>query len=233
MNTQATAMPLPALQEPASAPVPSLSELLGDVDLLLVLLGSGATPQDLETFDARVDSLLGQFERHATAFGKPTAAVMDAKYAVCALLDETILSSGTALAERWARAPLQLRHFGEHLAGEGFFQRLERLRLDPQRQREVLEVYLRCLLLGFKGKYLLEGEELLKLLKHRLRQELMQAKGGPSGFAPFARPTFRVTEFIRHELPLWVFFALLAAVGLGVFALLQWLLHSRLERLAG
>ncbi|NTV09822.1 MAG: DotU family type IV/VI secretion system protein, partial [Zoogloea sp.] len=109
----------------------SLQELLEDGIYLLFLLRNGNTPNSPQEFNKRIEQFLSRFEADARRLGKPPAAISDAKYAFCALLDEIILSSDLGLREEWERAPLQLRLFGEHLAGERFFDKLETLRLDP------------------------------------------------------------------------------------------------------
>ena len=55
-------------------------------------------------------------------------------------MDEIILSSDFAIRGDWERSPLQLRLFGEHLAGERFFDKLEKLRVDPVANLEALVV---------------------------------------------------------------------------------------------
>lgn len=74
---------------------------------------------------------------------------------------------------------MQLRLFGEHLAGERFFDKLETLRLDPVANLEALEVFYTMLLLGFQGKYLLEGSEKLNYLISRVGQEITRARRTP------------------------------------------------------
>ena len=204
------------LQQEGNA-VPMLLELLEPGMTLASLVRARVLPKDFANFRGKVAEFLAHFERQASYFGKPPGAVAEAKYAFCALFDETVLSmGGDELAEPWSGAPLQLQYFGEHLAGEGFFQHLDRLRTDPQQNLEILDVYYSCLLLGFKGRYLIEGTELLDLLTNRLRQEILLVKGGEAPFAPHARPSKRTTEFIEKSLPLWAYF--------GAFALLAVLL---------
>lgn len=231
---EAILMPTSHLQEPAVQPSPGapvLKDLLEDGVYLLFLLRSGTTPHSALEFNRRVDTFLTQFERHATNFGKPMGAILDCKYAFCALLDEIILNSDFGIREEWERNPLQLRLFGEHLAGEGFFERLETLRLEPQKQIETIEVFYTCLILGFQGKYLLEGEDKLGYLTARVGQEITSVRGGKPEFAPHWKPAFRFQEFFRHELPLWVFYALLALVGLLVFLAFTFLLRARTQEL--
>jgi type VI secretion system protein ImpK len=219
MNLPA-AQPYPTHQAaatPSWQPTVTLLELLEDGTTLVTLLRGGIAPKEIDAFAGRVGSFLANFERQAQAYGKIPGLVSEAKYAFCALFDEVVLSTGGEFAERWSGAPLQLQHFGEHLAGEGFFNHLDHLRLDPVQNLEVMEVYYTCLLLGFKGKYLLESPELLNLLISRLRQEILQAKGGQAAFAPHARPPQRFNEFIRHDLPLWIYFIGLLVVSVLIF----------------
>lgn len=211
----------------------SLNELLEDGTTLVTLLRGGIAPKDVDAFSGRVGSFLANFERQAQAYGKIPVLVSEAKYAFCALIDETVLSTGDALAERWSGAPLQLQHFGEHLAGEGFFHHLDRLRLDPVTNLEVLEVYYTCLLLGFKGKFLLESQDLLDLLISRLRQEILQAKGGQAAFAPHAQPPQRFNEFIRHDLPIWMYLVVLVVASILVFAVFKAILVYQTGQIGG
>lgn len=216
----------------ADCAAPTLKDLLEDGIYMLFLLRTGTAPHSVAEFNRRVDDFLSQFERHASNFGKPQQAVQDSKYAFCALMDEIVLASDFEIRDEWERNPLQLRLFGEHLAGEGFFDRLENVRLDPQRNVESLEVFYTCLLLGFQGKYLLEGLEKLGYLTARIGQELATVRGGKAEFSPHWKPAFRVQEFVRHELPLWAFFSLLVVVAILVFLGFTFLLGNRAGALA-
>ena len=197
----------------------TLKDLLEDGIYLLFLLRNGNAPNSSSEFNKRIDQFLGQFEKNARNLGKAPQAISDAKYAFCALMDEIILSSDFTVREEWERAPLQLRMFGEHLAGDRFFDKLDILRADPVANIEALEVFHTCLLLGFQGKYLLEGTEKLNYLVSRITQEITHARGGKAEFAPNWKLPQRFQQYVRHELPLWLFFSLLAVIGVAVFLL--------------
>jgi type VI secretion system protein ImpK len=197
---------------------------------LLFMLRNGNVPTSAEDFNRRIDQFLAQFERNARNFGKDFDQIHQAKYAFCALLDEIVLASESTIRPEWERAPLQLRLFGEHLAGEGFFERLDTLRLDPAKHLEALEVFYSCLLLGFQGKYLIEGEEKLNYLIQRLGQEISHARGGKAEFAPHWKLPQRFQQYVRNELPLWLYFALLAVVAVLIFLTYHLLLGNRIER---
>ena len=113
---------------PQAANPQSLQDLMSDGFYLLLLLKRGQLPHDAEGFVQTVQKFLDGVERNAMRMGVASEDVYAAKYAFCAAVDEAILSQPSPLHETWERNPLQLRLFGEHLAGEHFFDRLEELR---------------------------------------------------------------------------------------------------------
>lgn len=217
----------------AAAAPPTLRDLLEDGIYLLFLLRDGNAPVTPNEFNHRLDQFLDQFERTARSFGKSADAVQEAKYAFCALVDEMILSSDFAIRPEWERMPLQLRLFGDHLAGEAFFDRLDALRTDPAKNIDTLEIYYTCLLLGFRGKYLLEGIEKLAYLVHRIGQEISHIRGSKAEFAPNWRLPHRFPAYVRNELPIWLFYAIVGLVGTGVFLSYRLVLNGQVANLFG
>ena len=153
----------------AGTPAPrSLADLMSDGFYLLLLVKRGQLPSSAEAFVQAVQRFLDGVERGAVKMGIASEDVYAAKYAFCAAMDEAILSQPSPLRDDWELQPLQLRLFGDHLAGEHFFDRLEELRAQGAPRLPSLEVYHYCLLLGFEGKYRLEGPEKLGYLTARL-----------------------------------------------------------------
>lgn len=110
---------------------------------------------DPVTFRRRIKDALEDVQREASATGYAVKETRDAEAAVVAFLDETILTLSGPARDRWAEKPLSVELYGEAMAGEVFFERLEELRTesDSAHLADILEVYLLCLLLGFEGKY--------------------------------------------------------------------------------
>lgn len=210
----------------------TLRELMEEGIYLLFLLRNGQSPNSPAEFHRRVGNFLVQFETNARNLEKPAAAIEHAKYAFCAMMDEIILASDFSIRTEWERNPLQLRLFGEHLAGENFFDRLEKLRIDPITNVEALEVFYTVLLLGFQGKYLIEGMERLDYLISRLGQEITHARGGRNAFAPNWKLPHQFQSYVRNELPLWLFLALLGLIGSLFFFSFKWWLTRGTEELA-
>ena len=211
------------------ADAPTLRQLVEDGAYLVLLLKNGEEPVDPEAFKRNVDRFFADFEARALGHGHPPEAVRDARYALSAYLDETILNSQAAIRADWELYPLQLRYFGEHLAGETFFTRLEELRMQPDRTIDVLEVFHLCLLLGFQGKYKFEGPEKLRYLATSLGQEIARIRGERAAFAPAAGLPDEIQQVVTYELPMWVFVAIALAIALGGYFGYQYLLGQRAD----
>lgn len=200
----------------------SLSDLLYDGFYMLFLLKNGYLPADDEVFADRIRTFLGTAESGSKRLQVPAEDMYEAKFAFCALVDEVVLMSGLKLREAWSRRPLQLQFFGEQLAGERFFENLERLRQAGAPKLQVLEVYHMCLLLGFQGRYILEGSEKLAYLTSRVGEEIAHLKGKRAAFAPRWSAPDRVSNALRREIPLWVIGTVFALAGLLAFVGMRW-----------
>lgn len=103
-----------------------------------------------------IDLLLAAGESSVKREGFSRDDYDSARFAVCAWIDEAVLSSSWNEKSLWLREQLQRLHYNTTEAGEEFFTRLSALGLH---QREVREVYYLCLALGFTGKYCKPGDE--------------------------------------------------------------------------
>lgn len=216
-NKRAPRMPLIAAREARS-----LLDLLYDGLYVVFMLKSGQRPSNAESFREHIRSLLIDYERGALGLKAAAEDVFLSKFAFCALVDETMLSLPSAARDDWERRPLQLELFGEQLAGERFFEHLERLRAESPPRVQVLEVFHMCLLLGFQGQYVIEGSEKLHYLTGRLGDEIAHIKGKRASFAPHWAPPDRIVHTLRNEIPLWVIASVFALLGLLAFMGLRW-----------
>ncbi|MBV2209503.1 MAG: type IVB secretion system protein IcmH/DotU [Thermomonas sp.] len=224
-----TAQPMLAAPQPTQTPQ-SLLDLMADGFYLLLLLKRGQLPTNIESFVSEVRQFLDSTERQAIRMGIASEDIYAAKYAYCAAVDEAILMQPSSLRDTWELQPLQLRLFGEHLAGERFFDRLEELRQQGATRLPSLEVYHYCLLMGFEGKYRLEGTEKLGYLTARLGDEIVYFKGKRHGFAPHALPPDNVRHALRRVVPLWTPAVIVGIAGTLTFFGLHWYMQQETER---
>jgi type VI secretion system protein ImpK len=101
-------------------------------------------------------ALLNNTMRKLEGIGLTPEDMQNVKYALVAFIDELMQSDPGPLRDFWVSHLLQLEFFSETRAGEGFFERLERLR--SEKRAPVLRVYYLCLLFGFHGIYGQHGE---------------------------------------------------------------------------
>ncbi|MGB9990663.1 type IVB secretion system protein IcmH/DotU [Pseudoduganella rhizocola] len=222
MNARVERRAAPALfgDQPTGADrarVHSLLDLMQEGFHLLFLLKRGARPPEIGHFKENVTAFLHGFEREARGLHAHGEDIDAAKYAWCAALDEIILMSDFEIRSAWERRPLQLEIFGDQLAGEHFFDRLETLRSKATARLQALQVFHLCLLLGFRGKYALDGADRLAYLTARLGDEIAHIKGKSKGFAPQAARPDQIVHRLRSTTPLWTLGALFLLVSLGVF----------------
>jgi type VI secretion system protein ImpK len=196
----------------------NLVDLMYEGFYALFLLKNGASPHDKVTFADHMTQFLGDLDKQAKQLGILAEDVTAAKYAFCAAVDEIILASQHDIREAWETRPLQLRVFGDQLAGEHFFHRLEDLRAKGSVHLQALEVFHMCLLLGFEGRYALDGHDKLSYLVARLGDEIARMRGKNRGFAPHAERPDQITNTLRSDLSLWVLSAVFALAGLGAYA---------------
>lgn len=201
----------------APAAAHSLLDLMYDGFHALFLLKNGSAPKGLDSFADRMTAFLHEVDHRARALNVTAEDVDAARYAFCAAVDEIILRSQYPIRAAWETRPLQLRMFGDQLAGEHFFQRLDTLRARGAAHVQALEVFHMCLLLGFQGRYALDGEDKLKYLAGRLGDEIARMRGKNRGFAPQAERPDRVANKVRTDLSLWTLAAVFALAELGAW----------------
>jgi type VI secretion system protein ImpK len=184
-------------------------ESFGAIARLRELDGPVPSP---ETVHARIRGFLEALKQRASSHGVPEKDTQDILYALVALIDEVAINTPEPLRSYWMNQPLQLHYFGENIAGEGFFTRLNALLAD-QRRIDVLRVYHLCLLFGFQGKFAFPGGDVeLLRISDGVRNVLERNLEVPDSMAPAGEPPDEPQ--VRRgssNLLLWV--------SLGVFAL--------------
>jgi type VI secretion system protein ImpK len=145
----------------------------------------------------------------------------DIKMATLALvgfLDESVLNTRNPIFADWPRKPLQEELFGIHMAGELFFQNLEKLlgRQDSADLADVLEVHYLCLLLGYCGRYSLGGKGELQAVATATGDRIRRIRGVSTD--PFMKFTMEA-EVVRVSSDPWVRRLLFAAIFCFVLVL--------------
>ncbi len=196
---------MPARQGSQSSDVNILLECSASVFAFTAKLKRNAEGESLGDYREQIIKSFDVLERVAFERQIGTSTVQDAKYALAAFVDEAVLASDNPGRMEWMSSPLQLKFFGEHLAGEHFFQKLNALRQGGEKNLELLELYYTCLQLGFEGMYKLRGLEALMALQVDLRSQIDGYRGivDPK-LAPEGEPKTGIIARVSRHVPYWV-----------------------------
>ena len=172
---------------------------------------------DPELFRQQFKQVLSAAHDEARKAGYPSEDVRLAVYAVVVLLDEAVLHSRQPAFREWARRPLQEEVFGGHVGGEAFYDRMRELlgRQDVEAVADVLEVYVLCLVLGFRGRYAGAGEAERQQWMSAATQHVARWRSGGGALCPAWAPPAQ--ERIRPPGDPWLLrLALGAAAGMMI-----------------
>ena len=115
--------------------------------LILTLAINPPAPEDVRS---RIGNLLARGDQLAQAMGISSSEIRQARFALCAFIDELLMNESWQGRNFWQRSLLQVQYFHTTNAGEEFFSNLNAL--GPE-QNQVREIYYLCLCMGFKGRY--------------------------------------------------------------------------------
>jgi type VI secretion system protein ImpK len=139
------------------------------------------TQPAFEEVNSRIRQLVNESAQHVVTYGVDPRDYDDARFAICAWIDETIMNVPWAHREQWQRNLLQSELYGTTNAGSEFFERINQLSPD---QTDVREIYFLCLGLGFMGRYSLEADQfLLEQLKKSSLRSLTGKVSEPLAYA--------------------------------------------------
>jgi type VI secretion system protein ImpK len=141
---------------------------------------------DAASFRAQIWAAVRQAEDDARRRGYPTDDIELAVFAAVAFLDESILNLRLPVFADWPRQPLQEERYGHHVAGEIFFQNLQKLltRTDSQELADLLEMYQLALLLGFAGRYSMGGRGELRGVATQTGERIQRIRQTSGWLAP-------------------------------------------------
>jgi type IV/VI secretion system ImpK/VasF family protein len=146
------------------------------------------------------------FENKAQTYNYRSHLILAARYALCTLIDEIILSTAWGNKSDWKNQNLLGTFQGETWGGERFFVILERSSEDPALYIDLLELMYICLNLGFEGKYhqIERGHQQLTVIMDNLFRLIMQQRGEFSKKL-FLRPNLIPEKKSTNRLmPIWL-----------------------------
>jgi len=163
-----TAEPPPSAAAPAPAagpaPPPAAVPSIGSNPLVAIaapllaaairIAGSrGSRNPDPEQLRRGMVAEVRLFEKNALATGMDTRLLRAARYALCATVDDLVLSTPWGAASTWSQQSLTSIFHTEVTGGDRFFDILDQMQKDMGTNGEVVELMYLCTSIGFEGRY--------------------------------------------------------------------------------
>lgn len=205
---------------------------------LLILLGR--LRQHLVDMQAvplmgHVAKSITEFEKKVLESGVDPHEAQVAKYALCGTADDIVQNLPGTDRHVWMQYSMLAQFFGVRTSGIGFFEELNKALASPAAHYNLLELMHACLLLGFEGQYRgsAGGDTELQRVRRDVYQTLRHVKArADDDISPRWRGlSLRMGQF-DARVPLWAIACGAAALLVGVFFLLRFLIGNDGEALA-
>ena len=176
--------------------------------------------------------LINRFEEEAEKNGAKYDAIPAAKYCLCTFVDESAVRAGWA-DEHWAKNSLLVSFYDETWGGERFFEILNTLKQDVNKNIDLIEFMYLCLQFGYKGKYqvLTSGELEVDKIKRDLLVIIHSKR--PDQMASLLGSDPVVKNIVQRKqhltIPLWVVGVLGGVILSVAYFSMQWSLGSKFD----
>ncbi len=223
--SSASAAPASAPRPSNSASAPRAVPKVGDSPLvaaaspvlaaIIRIANDRAQPPDPDRLRTAMTKAIRTFEADALATGLDTRSLRAARYAICATVDDLVLSTPWGSRSSWVQHSITSVFQNEVIGGERFFDILEQMQADLGNHYPVVELMYLCTSLGFEGRYrvLPRGTAALAELREGVYRTLRQRRGDfERELSPHWKGVAAGARSLATRIPLW-------ARALGTFVL--------------
>lgn len=186
-----------------------------------------------ESLRTKVVDELRVFQQNARNRNIADDEVRYGHYALCALIDEVVLSTPWGAKSSWPKQSLVATFHNEVVSGNRMFEMAESLEARPNRSPGLLELIYLCISFGFEGRTRVQERGASNLQKMRDRvYKVIRERRGPYEKALSLRWKGVDARYqpITKQIPLWVFGAGFAVLALAVYAALAFILASKNDK---
>lgn len=194
-------------------------------DLILRLKAGIVAPSN--ELRPQIAAMLMDFEKRAERYRFNHKIIQVSKFALASFVDETVLTNNFPLRDEWEKNPLQLEYFGEQLAGNKFFEKLNAMIKQIEQTADAVEIYYVCMLLGFKGRYgVYEQEKLLAIMQSTANALVKVGKIKPVELSPNWLANDQPKPPEERGMPVWAKISAFSGLGLALIIYLTMFIMS-------
>jgi type VI secretion system protein ImpK len=179
------------------------------------IAGDRGRAPDIDRLRAAMVAAVRKFETEALATGLDTRSLRAARYALCATVDDIVLSTPWGSTSNWAQQSMTSIFHNEVTGGERFFTILTEMQQDLGHHEAVVELMYICMSLGMVGRYRVmpRGMAALTELREGVYNTLRQRRGEfERELSPQWRGIDAGARSLSQRVPIWV----LGVVTLGL-----------------
>lgn len=206
-------------------PTVSISTLCNDIFLIIISMREQEDLGSPESLRKLLKHYIEMFMQNCSEMAIDSKIAEAVKFALIALIDETVRSIPGKCCDFWNAQPLQFEYYTEQMAGEKFYQDLQELMADPHSNFTTLETFFYCLTLGFQGQYIGRTDEREKVI-HQLATVLiktrMQTKPKRKKQVVFPKKHPRKAFFV----PMWSIISFTTVISLIVWLVTSFSINS-------
>lgn len=204
-----------------------------DLIILASHIRSLEPSNSIEQLRRDIETLITKFDQQINQFNLSKEVGLTARYLICCLVDELVLSTPWGSDSVWSHQTLLSKYHNETSGGEKFFLIVNKLLEQPQRNIDLIELCYVCLSSGFCGKYRLskQGESELLQVSQRLYAPIEQIRPISRDLSPTWQGVGNIETGFVKQFPLPVFFLVLGFILLAVYIAFLSSLKAKVEPL--
>lgn len=198
---------------PGVRPVPKVGDnplvaAASPVFAALIRIGNDrAQAPDPEKLKVAMTNAIRAFEKDALATGLEVHSLRAARYALCATIDDLVLSTPWGSRSSWVQHSITSVFHNEVIGGERFYDILDQMQADLGHNAPVVELMYLCNSLGFEGRYrvLPRGTAALTELRDGVYRTLRQRRGDfERELSPHWRGLAAGVRTLANRIPIWL-----------------------------
>jgi type VI secretion system protein ImpK len=190
-----------------------------DLVILASHIRSLEPSNSIEQLRRDIETLVTKFDQQISQFNLSKEVGLTARYLICCLVDELVLSTPWGADSVWSQQTLLSKYHNESSGGEKFFLIVNKLLEQPQRNIDLIELCYVCLSSGFCGKYRIskQGESELLQISQNLYAPIEQIRPISRDLSPAWQGVGKTETGFVKQFPLPVFFLVLGFILLAVY----------------
>jgi type VI secretion system protein ImpK len=187
----------------------------------------------IEQLRLDIEQLVTKFDQQMTGLGLNKEIVLTARYLICCLVDELVLSTPWGSDSVWSHQTLLGKYHNETSGGEKFFLIVNKLLEQPQRNIDLIELCYVCLSTGFCGKYRIskQGEGELLQISQKLYQPIEQYRPIDRDLSPAWQGIGKAEKSFSRRIPVSFVYILFGFILLAIYIGLLTSLKTKVEPL--